>query len=124
MEALMDRNVVAEITSHYQALTSLVPLRAIRNEQDYDTAISALNRLLDVGAAGDEHPLADLVNVLGNFISDYENQQYPAKPVTPVAMIRFLMEQHGLSQSPAFRQSPKNLAGNGKPSALWALKNP
>lgn len=99
MEALMDQDVVAEITSHYQALSSLVPLRAIRSGQDYDTAVSALNRLLDVGAASDEHPLADLVNALGNFISDYENQQYPAEPVTPVAMIRFLMEQHSLSQS-------------------------
>jgi HTH-type transcriptional regulator/antitoxin HigA len=99
MEALMDRDVVAKITSHYQALSSLVPLRVIRSEQDYDNAITALNRLLDAGAASDEHPLADLVNALGNLISDYEDQQYPAEPVTPVAMIRFLMEQYRLSQS-------------------------
>lgn len=99
MEALMDRDVIAEITSHYQALSSFVPLRAIRGEQDYDNAILALNRLLDAGAASDEHPLADLVNALGNLISDYEDQQYPAEPVTPIAMIRFLMDQHRLSQS-------------------------
>lgn len=99
METLTDRDTVAEITSHYQALSSFVPLRAIRSEQDYDAAISALNRLLDAGAASDEHPLADLVNALGNLISDYEDRRYPPEPVTPVAMIRFLMDQHRLSQS-------------------------
>lgn len=99
MEALMDKDVVAEITSHYQALSSLVPLRVIRNEHDYENAIFALNRLLDAGAASDEHPLADLVNALGNLIGDYEDQQYPVEQVSPIAMIRFLMEQHRLSQS-------------------------
>lgn len=99
MEASMDQAVVAEITARYQALSSLVPLRAIHSEQDYENAVSALNRLLDAGAANDEHPLADLVNALGNLIGDYEDQQYPAEHVTPVEMIRFLMEQHHLSQS-------------------------
>lgn len=99
METLKDRDVLAEITSRYQALASLVPLHAIRSEQDYENAISILNRLLDAGAANDEHLLADLVNALGNLIGDYEDQQHPAEPVTPVEMIRFLMEQHRLSQS-------------------------
>ena len=99
METVMDRELLKEITSRYQALASLVPLQAIRNEQDYEKAISALNQLLDAGAANDEHPLADLVNVLGNFISDYEDQHYPAENVPPIEMIRFLMEQHQLSQS-------------------------
>ena len=99
MEALTDQAAVAEITSHYQALSSLVPLRAIHSEQDYENAISALNRLLDAGAADEKHPLADLVNALGNLIGDYEDRAYPAEHVSPVEMIRFLMEQHQLSQS-------------------------
>ena len=99
MEALTDQAVVAEITSRYQALSSLVPLRIIHTEQDYDNAVSALNRLLDAGAANETHPLADLVNTLGNLIGDYEDRQYPAERVSPVEMIGFLMEQHQLSQS-------------------------
>lgn len=99
MEALMDRDLVAEITSRYQALSALVPLHAIRNEEDYNGAVLALNQLLAAGAASDGHPLADLVNALGNLVSNYEEQRYPLEQITPVAMIRFLMEQHRLSQS-------------------------
>lgn len=99
METLVDRDLVAEITSRYQALSSLVPLHAIRNEEDYKSAVFALNQLLDAGAANDGHPLADLINALGNLVSDYDERHYPLEQVTPVAMIRFLMEQHQLSQS-------------------------
>ncbi|WGG48587.1 type II toxin-antitoxin system HigA family antitoxin [Rugamonas sp. DEMB1] len=99
METLVDRDLVAEITSRYQALSSLVPLHAIRNEEDYIGAVFALNQLLDAGAANDGHPLADLVNALANLVSNYDEQHYPLEQITPVAMIRFLMEQHRLSQS-------------------------
>ncbi|HEX8403409.1 MAG TPA: transcriptional regulator [Duganella sp.] len=99
METLTDHAVVAEITSRYEALSSLVPLRVIRNEQEYEGAVSALNRLLDAGAADDDHPLADLLSALGNFIGDYEDRQYPPDPISALEMIRFLMDQHHLSES-------------------------
>lgn len=98
METLTNHAAVAEITSRYEALSSLVPLRVIHNEQDYEAAVSALNRLLDAGAAEDDHPLADLVSALGNFIADYEDRQHPPDQVSPIEMIRFLMDQHHLSQ--------------------------
>ncbi|MFI4941054.1 MAG: type II toxin-antitoxin system HigA family antitoxin [Burkholderiales bacterium] len=99
MEALMDRIVVAEITARFQALTSFVPLHAIRTKRDYDKAVSTLNQLFDAGAADEKSPLADLVNTLGALIDDYEEEHHPAKDVSSVAMIRFLMEQHDLTQS-------------------------
>jgi len=99
MEALMDRSVVAEITARFQALASIVPLHAIRTKRDYDKAVSTLNQLLDAGAADEKSPLADLVNTLGALIGDYDDVHFPAKDVSPVAMIRFLMEQQDLTQS-------------------------
>jgi len=99
MEAIMDRTVVAEITARFQALTSIVPLHAIRTKREYDKAVSTLNQLLDAGAADEKSPLADLVNTLGTLIGDYDDAHHPAKDVSPVAMIRFLMEQHDLAQS-------------------------
>lgn len=99
MEAIMDRTVVAEITARFQALTSIVPLHAIRTKRDYDKAVSTLNQLLDASAADEKSPLADLVNTLGTLIGDYDDAHHPAKEVSPVAMIRFLMEQHDLTQS-------------------------
>ena len=60
MEALMDRSVIAEITTHFKALSSIIPLHTISSEHDYDKAVATLNQLLDAGAANEEHPLADL----------------------------------------------------------------
>jgi len=99
MEALMDRAVVAEITSHFQALSAIVPLHMIHSEQDYDHAVAALNQLLDAGAADEKHPLADLTDTLGALISDYDEVHYPAQDVSPLAMLQFLMQQHDLTQS-------------------------
>lgn len=99
MEALMDRTALAEITARFQALAAMVPLHAIRTEQDYDRAVSTLNQLLDAGAADEMSPLADLVNTLGVLVGDYDDAHHPAKEVSSVAMVRFLMEQHDLTQS-------------------------
>ncbi len=99
MEAIMDRTVVAEITARFQAFYVIVPLHAIRTKRDYDKAVSTLNQLLDASAADEKSPLADLVNTLGTLIGDYDDAHHPAKEVSPVAMIRFLMEQHDLTQS-------------------------
>ena len=99
METLMDRTVVAEIISHFQALSSVIPLRTIRTEHDYDQAVAALNQLLDAGAANEKHPLADLANTLGALINEYDDVHYPARDISPLAMLRFLMDQNRLTQS-------------------------
>ncbi len=99
MEALMDRTVVAAITSHFQALSSVIPLHTIRTEQDYEKAVAALNQLLDAGAANETHPLADLVTTLGALINEYDDVHYPQQNISPLAMLRFLMDQNHLTQS-------------------------
>ncbi|NHZ77915.1 transcriptional regulator [Massilia sp. CCM 8695] len=99
METLMDQEVVDKITSHFHALSSLIPLHPIRSEDDYDKAVTALNLLLDAGAADETHALADLAAMLGTLIAAYDEKHYPASPVSPLAMLRFLMDQHQLSQS-------------------------
>jgi HTH-type transcriptional regulator/antitoxin HigA len=95
----MDREVVEDITSRFQALTAVVPLHAIRTNEDYDKAVAVLNQLLDAGAADECSPLADLADALGALIGDYEDAHNPPIEVDPVATLRFLMEQHRLSQS-------------------------
>lgn len=99
MEAVMDRQVVEEITNRFQALTAVVPLHAIRTDADYDKAVAVLNQLLDAGAADERSPLSDLTNALGAVIGDYEDANNPPVAVAPLATLRFLMEQHKLSQS-------------------------
>lgn len=99
METLMQDVVFAEMSEHFKALSSVVPLRAITSEQDYDEAVTALNALLDRGAAHIKHPLAGLVAALGALIADYDEVHFRQKAVSPVAMLRFLMDQHGVTQA-------------------------
>jgi HTH-type transcriptional regulator/antitoxin HigA len=98
MEAIIDR-VVAEITSHFEALNSFVPLHPISNQDDYTKAVTALNQLLDAGAAEEGHPLAGLVSTVGTLIGTYEDAHNPPEKVAPAAVLRLLMDQHRLSQS-------------------------
>ncbi|TCT03792.1 helix-turn-helix domain-containing protein [Paralcaligenes ureilyticus] len=99
MEAVMDKTTIAEITSHFQALSSVVPLHSIHTAHDYDQAVVVLNQLLDAGAASEQHPLAELANTLGSLIGEFDHAHYPAQEVSPLAMLRFLIEQHHLTQS-------------------------
>lgn len=99
MEAIMDRKVISDITARFQALAALVPLRTIRTDADYEKAVTALNQLLDAGAADENSPLSDLTNALGAVIGDYEDLHKPVHEVTPAATLRFLMQQHRLTQS-------------------------
>lgn len=99
MEALIDRDEVVEIAAHFDALNSFAPLTPITSQQDYDRAISALNRMLDAGAGEEDHPLAGLLATIGTLIGAYEDTMNPPEKVSPTAMLRFLMEQHRLSQS-------------------------
>lgn len=99
MEALIDRVVITEITSHYEALNAFVPLHPISNPNDYAKAIAALNQLLDAGAADEDHPLAGLVTTVGALISTYEDTHNPPAKAAPADVLRLLMDQHRLSQS-------------------------
>ena len=93
----MNALAVRELATHFDALTREIPLRPVRNEADHAAAVAALGRLLDAGAADESHPLADLAAILGELVGDYEDRQ-PRPQVPGVDMLRFLMQQHGLSQ--------------------------
>jgi HTH-type transcriptional regulator / antitoxin HigA len=91
--------MISKITNHFQALSTMIPLHSIDNAREYDAAVTALNQLLDAGAASKAHPLADLANTLGALIGEYDDTHYPKQNVSPTEMLQFLMVQHQLTQS-------------------------
>ncbi|MEO5566439.1 MAG: hypothetical protein ABIR05_07260 [Luteimonas sp.] len=93
----MNTLAVRELAAHFDALNREVPLRPIRNDSGHAAAVAALGRLLDAGAADESHVLADLAATLGELIGDYEDRQ-PRPQVPGTDMLRFVMQQHGLSQ--------------------------
>jgi HTH-type transcriptional regulator / antitoxin HigA len=82
-----------------QYWTAISPLLSIRNEHEYDLAMERLNRLLDEVGADEGHPLYTLLDTLGTLLHTYEEQHHPMPECSGVDVLRFLMEEHSLTQS-------------------------
>jgi len=78
---------------------NIAPLLSIRNEREYNTAVKRLNELLDEIGDNEKHPLYGLLDTLGTLIQIYEEEHYPIPDATGAEVLRFLMEEHGLTQS-------------------------
>jgi len=84
-----------EIKSHW---VTIRPLLTIRNEREYDLAIKRLNGLLDEIGSNERHPLYGLLDTLGTLIHVYEEDHYPMPASNGAEVLRFLMEERGLTQ--------------------------
>jgi len=82
-----------------QHWTAISPLLSVRNEDEYDRAVERLNRLLDEVGLDEQHPLYTLLDTLGTLLHAYEEQHYPIPECSGADVLRFLMEEHGLTQS-------------------------
>ena len=82
-----------------QHWTAISPLLSVRNEDEYDRAVEYLNRLLDEVGTDEQHPLYTLLDTLGTLLHAYEEQHHPMPECSGVDVLRFLMDEHGLSQS-------------------------
>jgi HTH-type transcriptional regulator/antitoxin HigA len=85
-----------ELQQHWTAIS---PLLSLRNEQEYDRAVERLNRLLDEVGTDEQHPLYTLLDTLGTLIHAYEEEHHPIPECSGADVLRFLMEEHGLTQS-------------------------
>jgi len=78
-------------------------LSPIKNKKNYENALSILDQLIEAVGADEKHPLASLMVHLGNLIDAYENKDQDIKELgtkgNAIAMIKFLMDQHGLKQT-------------------------
>src|SRR5690242_1364837 len=88
--------VTKELQTHWN---NIAPLLTIRNEREYNGAVKRLNELLDEIGDNEKHPLYGLLDTLGTIIQVYEEEHYPIPEATGTQVLRFLMDEHGLSQS-------------------------
>lgn len=85
-----------ELQTHW---ANIAPLLSIRNEREYNAAVKRLNALLDEIGDDEKHPLYGLLDTLGSLIALYEEEHYPIPEATGAEVLRFLMDEHGLTQS-------------------------
>ncbi len=69
-------------------------VKPIRSENDYEANLARLEELID---AAPGTPEGDELEVLATLIERYENERYPIALPTPLAAIRFRMDQQNLS---------------------------
>ena len=85
----------------WAAFQRVLPVRlaAIHTQADYERAVDFMNQLLDVVGDDEEHELADMLELMGQLIEDYESQHYALPDAEPAQVLRFLLEQHDLKQA-------------------------
>lgn len=67
-------------------------------KQDYDNAITVLNRLLDEVGNNDRHPLFGFLKILGIVIENYEIKHHHWEDVSEIEVLKVLMEEQSLNQ--------------------------
>ena len=91
----------ATIAPAWKAFQSALPVKigTIRNEAHYGQAVNFVNSLLDVVGDNEDHELADLLDLVGQLVEDYENTCHVIQGAAPYEVLRSLMEQNGLRQT-------------------------
>jgi HTH-type transcriptional regulator/antitoxin HigA len=85
-----------QIQNHWSIIA---PLLTVRNEREYSAAVKRMNELLDEIGANEKHPLYSLLDTLGTLIHSYEEEHIHISSSTGAEVLRFLMEEQGLTQS-------------------------
>jgi HTH-type transcriptional regulator/antitoxin HigA len=85
-----------QIQTHWKNIS---PLLTIRNEREYDAAVERMNELLDEIGVEESHPLYSFLDTLGTLIQAYEEAHHPIPEAKGAEVLRYLMDEHGLTQS-------------------------
>ena len=69
------------------------------SESDYNRLVDLLDSLIDEVGDNENHPLASLMETVGNLIETYETQFVSEMPSTPIDTLKSLLMEHELKQS-------------------------
>ena len=83
----------------WQAFQRSIGVAAIHTPKEYERAVALINRLLDVVGEDESHPLAGLLDLVGELVSAYEAREHPLPDAAPGEILRMLMEQNSLTQT-------------------------
>ena len=89
--------LIKQASEHWRYVAPLLCKPA--NEDDYNALVAALDELLHETGDDENHPLAGLVSSMGDLIEAYDEAQRPLPKVGGTEVLRYLMQEHQLSQS-------------------------
>jgi HTH-type transcriptional regulator/antitoxin HigA len=73
-------------------------LSPIHNKTQFKQMVQLMNSLVDEVGGNEKHPLADLLEIVGDIIAVYEDRHHPIADAEPREVLRLLMEQNNLQQ--------------------------
>ena len=91
------RAVYGKAEDRYLELVRLFPLRPLRTNADLDAAVAVIDSLIDRDKLS--APEQDYLDVLSDLVEAYEDEAVPMTPVGDADMLRFLIEQKGVTQA-------------------------
>ncbi|MGJ4748406.1 helix-turn-helix domain-containing protein [Leptospira sp. SA-E8] len=68
------------------------------SDKQYKKLLKALDELIDEVGNNERHPLAPLMETVGNLIEEYEKDNFESIDADPVDVLKYLMEENGLTQ--------------------------
>ncbi|MBL3591844.1 MAG: helix-turn-helix domain-containing protein [gamma proteobacterium endosymbiont of Lamellibrachia anaximandri] len=69
------------------------------SEKEYQALVKTLDSLVDEVGNDENHELAPVMETIGNLIENYEEREYKINKTSPIDVLKYLMQEHGLKQT-------------------------
>jgi HTH-type transcriptional regulator/antitoxin HigA len=93
------RALYGKTEDRYLDLVRQFPLRPLRSDADLDAAVAVIDALIDQARL--TAPEQDYLDVLSDLVEAYESETVPMQPVGDADLLRFLIEEKGVTQAAA-----------------------
>jgi len=90
---------ITEAAEAWRNLQHYIPFSTVHSRPQYEQALETLDTLLNATSNDENHPLADMIETLGDLIHVYEEEHLPMNDARGVDIIRLLMQEHQLTQT-------------------------
>lgn len=105
------------LQARWIAFDKVAHLRSIRSDAEYDRVVTLMNRLIDSVGDEENHPLAGLLDLVGELVADYDAKHFAIETSEPREVLRYLIEQNKLKQTEL-----EDIVPQGNLSAILAGK--
>ena len=68
------------------------------NEMEFEQLVALLDEVTDIVRDEENHPLVNVMDVLGVLIENYEEQHIPEPKADPIGVLKHFMDEYGLRQ--------------------------
>lgn len=94
---LKEKNEIKRAIKFWQPVSKVVS--TIHSEKQYKRTVRLLDQLIDEVSKKSDPVKDSLIDTLGTLIKDYEDRKFEEPKDDPVGVIKYLLEEHGLTQS-------------------------